>query len=93
VLPLPQTIQMWLEYELLKNPEPNGYFCLSISFRNEQNPDTGRHDKIFSMFEFEMKGGMDAMIQMEKELLEHMGFGKQNSFHEDDYDNISQNMM
>jgi aspartyl/asparaginyl-tRNA synthetase len=90
VWPLPQTGQMWLEYELLKNPEPNGYFCLSTSFRNEPNPVPGRHDKIFPMFEFEMKGGMDAMVQMEKELLEHMGFGKQNSFHEDDYDNISQ---
>lgn len=90
VWPLPQTGQMWLEYELLKNPEPNGYFCLSTSFRNEPNPVPGRHDKIFPMFEFEMKGGMDAMVQMEKELLEHMGFGKQNTFHEDDYDNISQ---
>jgi aspartyl/asparaginyl-tRNA synthetase len=90
VWPLPQTGQMWLEYELLKNPEPNGYFCLSTSFRNEPNPVPGRHDKIFPMFEFEMKGGMDAMVQMEKELLEYMGFGKQNTFHEDDYDNISQ---
>ena len=59
VWPLPQTGQMWLEYELLKNPEPNGYFCLSTSFRNEPNPVPGRHDKIFPMFEFEMKGGSD----------------------------------
>jgi aspartyl/asparaginyl-tRNA synthetase len=89
VWPLPQTGQMWLEYELLTNPEPNGYFCLSTSFRNEPNPVPGRHDKIFPMFEFEMKGNMDDMVQLEKELLEHMGFGKQDSFHEDDYDNIS----
>ena len=27
VWPLPQTGQMWLEYELLKNPEAPGYFC------------------------------------------------------------------
>ena len=56
VWPLPQTGQMWLEYELLKNPEAPGFFCLSTSFRNEPNPVPGRHDKIFPMFEFEIKG-------------------------------------
>jgi len=90
VWPLPQTGQMWLEYELLKNPEPNGYFCLSTSFRNEPNPVPGRHDKIFPMFEFEMKGSMDDMIQLEKDLLVHMGFGEESTFHEDDYANIAQ---
>ena len=30
--PLPQTGQMWLEYELLTNPEPPGYFCVSTSY-------------------------------------------------------------
>ena len=90
VWPLPQTGQMWLEYELLKNPEPNGYFCLSTSFRNEPNPVPGRHDKIFPMFEFEMKGSMDDMIQLEKDLLVHLGFGEESSFHEDDYSNIAE---
>lgn len=87
VWPLPQTGQMWLEYELLKNPEPPGYFCLSTSFRNEPNPVPGRHDKIFPMFEFEIKGGMDEMVQLEKDLLRHLGF--EGEYHEDDYDNIS----
>ena len=27
VWPLPQTGQMWLEYEMLMNPEPPGYIC------------------------------------------------------------------
>ena len=76
VWPLPQTGQMWLEYELLKNPSAKGFFCVSTSYRNEPNPVEGRHDKIFPMFEFEMPGGMDAMIQMEKELLDHLGFNK-----------------
>ena len=35
IWPLPQTGQMWLEYELLKNPEWPGVFCVSTSFRNE----------------------------------------------------------
>ena len=41
--PLPQTGQMWLEYELLKNPTVNGVFCVSTSYRNEPNPVEGRH--------------------------------------------------
>lgn len=86
VWPLPQTGQMWLEYELLKNPEAPGFFCLSTSFRNEPNPVPGRHDKIFPMFEFEMKGGMDALVQMERDLCEHLGFGKASEFPEGDYE-------
>ena len=31
--PLPQTGQMWLEYELLKNPALPGVFCVSTSYR------------------------------------------------------------
>lgn len=89
VWPLPQTGQMWLEYELLKNPEPEGYFCLSTSFRNEPNPVPGRHDKVFPMFEFEMKGGIEAMIQLEKDLLQHLGFGKQSTYHEGNYLDIA----
>ena len=51
IWPLPQTGQMWLEYELLKNPTVPGYFCVSTSYRNEPNPVPGRHDLIFPMFE------------------------------------------
>lgn len=90
VWPLPQTGQMWLEYELLKNPEANGFFCLSTSFRDEPNPVPGRHRKIFPMFEFEMKGDMNDMIQLEKDLLVHLGFGEQDTFFEDDYENVAQ---
>ena len=89
VWPLPQTGQMWLEYELLKNPEAPGFFCLSTSFRNEPNPVEGRHDKIFPMFEFEMKGNMEDMIQLEKDLLIHLGFGDESSFHQGDYTDVA----
>ena len=89
VWPLPQTGQMWLEYELLSNPSAAGYYCISTSFRNEPTPVPGRHDKIFPMFEFEMKGGMDELLKLEKELLEFLGFGSVESFPEDDYVNIS----
>ena len=67
VWPLPQTGQMWLEYELLSKPESKGFYCVSTSYRNEPNPVEGRHDKIFPMFEFEMKGNMDEMKKLEEE--------------------------
>tara|TARA_R110001599_G_scaffold235964_1_gene435175 strand:+ start:202 stop:987 length:786 start_codon:yes stop_codon:yes gene_type:complete len=72
--PLPQTGQMWLEYEMLKNPDQPGYFCISTSYRQEPDPVPGRHDLIFPLFEFEMKGDMEALIQLEKELLVFLGY-------------------
>ena len=73
VWPLPQTGQMWLEYELLKNPEAPGFFCVSTSYRQEPNPVEGRHEVIFPMFEFEMHGGVDELKKMEIELCEYLG--------------------
>ena len=77
VWPLPQTGQMWLEYELLQNPNWNGVYCISTSYRQEKNPIPGRHSLIFPMFEFESKGGMNELIQLEKDLLLHLGFEDQ----------------
>ncbi len=94
VWPLPQTGQMWLEHYLLDNPEENGFFCVSTSYRNEPNPVPGRHDKIFPMFEFETKGDMNDMIELEKELLEHLGFSKdmypENNYPEGDYNDVAE---
>lgn len=87
--PLPQTGQMWLEYELLKNPDVAGFFCQSTSYRNEPDPEPGRHETIFPMFEFEMHGGMDKLEEIERELLQFMGFGKSDSFQGDDYKNVA----
>ena len=78
--PLPQTGQMWLEHELLSNPDAPGYFCVSTSFRNEPNPVAGRHDLIFPMFEFETKGGMDELRALEQDLLVFLGFGPKASY-------------
>ena len=93
VWPLPQTGQMWLEHYLLQNPEEKGFFCVSTSYRNEPNPVPGRHDLIFPMFEFESKGDMDDMLQLEKELLEHLGFSKDmypnNLYPEGDYNDVA----
>ena len=73
IWPLPQTGQMWLEYELLSNPEAPGFFCLSTSYRAEPNPVPGRHETIFPMFEFEMKGGVEELKLMEIELCKYLG--------------------
>lgn len=89
IWPLPQTGQMWLEYELLTRPNVPGYFCVSTSFRQEQNPLPGRHDMIFPMFEFELKGDLTELENLERELLEHLGYGKKDSFPSGDYINVA----
>ncbi len=86
--PLPQTGQMWLEYELLTRPELAGVFCVSTSYRNEQKPVAGRHKLIFPMFEFELKGGIKELRKFETELLDYMGFGSKSEFHFKTYDEL-----
>ena len=85
IWPLPQTGQMWLEYELLSKPDCPGFFCVSTSYREEKAIVPGRHDVIFPMFEFEMPGTIDDLELMEKELCEHMGFGNRHSIIAKDY--------
>jgi len=73
VWPLPQTGQMWLEYELLSNPKAEGFFCVSTSYRAEPDPVEGRHETIFPMFEFEMKGDVHDLKDLEIELCQWLG--------------------
>ena len=90
IWPLPQTGQMLLEHYLLEHPEENGFFCISTSYRNEPDPIPGRHDRIFPMFEFEIKGGMDELRKVEKELLDYLGFTpkEDGSYPNGDYDQV-----
>jgi len=83
--PLPQTGQMWLEYELLKRPNTPGVFCISTSYRAEPNPTPGRHAWIFPMFEFEIPGGIHVLESFEKDLLMSIGFGDAKRFGGGDY--------
>ena len=81
---------MWLEHYLLEHPEENGFFCVSTSYRNEPNPVEGRHDKIFPMFEFELKGGIDELRKVEQELLHFLGFRKtEGEYPRGDYEDVS----
>lgn len=82
--PLQQTGQMWLEHEILTNPSVKGLYCLTTSYRNEPNPVPGRHDLIFPLFEFETHGDMNALIQLEKDLLTHLGYDP-STFAEENY--------
>lgn len=84
VWPLVQTGQMWLEYEILSKPDVAGYFCITTSYRMEPNPVPGRHDIIFPMFEFEFKGDINELVELQKELLVHLGYNNSN-FYENDY--------
>lgn len=88
VWPLPQTGQMWLEYELLTKPELPGVFCVSTSYRNEKNPIPGRHRIIFPMFEFELKGTLSELEKFEVEMLEHLGFGPKETYFHKSYDEL-----
>ncbi len=88
VWPLPQTGQMWLEYELLSNPHLPGVFCVSTSYRNEPNPVPGRHKLIFPMFEFELKGGVDELRAFETEVLEYLGFASSDTYIYKTYDEL-----
>lgn len=89
VWPLPQTGQMWLEYELLRNPEPAGYYCVSTSYRNEPNPVEGRHNLIFPMFEFESKGDFNDMLNLERDLVEYLGYCKSEQVPSGDYEDVA----
>ncbi len=90
VWPLPQTGQMWLEYELLTKPDVPGVFCVSTSYRNEPNPVPGRHNIIFPMFEFESHGGMQELKNLEIELLEYLGFNKTNNLKHKSYKELAE---
>lgn len=74
--PMIQTGQMVLEEVLLQNPEWNGVFCITTSYRDEKVPIEGRHSKVFPMFEVESKGTMKDMVKLESELLNYLGFDK-----------------
>ena len=78
--PLPQTGQMWLEWELLTKPNVPGYYCITTSFRNEANPIPGRHNLIFPMCEFETHGDINDLKKLEEALLVSIGLGDNNSF-------------
>ena len=89
VWPLPQTrVKCGLSTNCSTQPDLPGVFCVSTSYRAEKNPVPGRHKLIFPMFEFELKGGIDALREFENELLESMGFGDRDNYAYEQYDDL-----
>ena len=74
---LPQTGQIMLEYELLKNPEIEGFFCLTTSYRLEKSHLDESDDIIFPLFEFETHGNVYDLVKLERELLKFLGYKKE----------------
>ncbi len=83
--PLPQTGQMWLEHDLLQNPELPGLFCSTTSYRDEPNPIAERHLNIFPMFEFETHGNMTTLQRLLEDLCEYLELGTKENFRDGDY--------
>lgn len=71
--PLPQTNQMNLEEELMKDNSISGLFCLTASYRDEPAPILGRHKTTFPMFEAEHKGNFNHLIQTISECCVYLG--------------------
>lgn len=85
-VPLPQTGQMWLEEELLTQPNVPGYFCVSYSYRDEKEPQPGRHNFIFPMFEFEMHGDICSLRMLEMDLIAYLGIASREDIYRADYE-------
>lgn len=88
--PLPQSQQMHLEEVLLTHPNLKGVFTVGTSFRNEPNPIEGRHDFSFNMIEIEAFGDQQNLINVERGILEALGYGPKDSFPEGNYEDIAE---
>jgi aspartyl/asparaginyl-tRNA synthetase len=75
---------MVLEEQLLQNPDWPGVFSITTSYRDEKTPIEGRHKKVFKMFEFESRGTMQDLINLQSELLTYLGFESQVEVNYDD---------
>jgi aspartyl/asparaginyl-tRNA synthetase len=81
VWPLPQTGQMQLELELLKDPSLHKIFTVTTSYRQEADPIPGRHSLIFPMFEFESSGNFGNLLETVNQLLLDLQFKSINSYY------------
>jgi len=81
-IPMRQTGQMDLEFELLtRMKDCAGLYCETHSSRQEPDPEPGRHDLSFPMFEFEFPKTITGLVETEMALLEYLGFGNRSTYH------------
>lgn len=86
--PMIQTNQMFLEYDLLSQPELEGVFCLTTSYRDEPNPIEGRHMRTFPMFEFEHLGDYADLLETLSKLCVHLGLTTEKDIKYFKYDDL-----
>jgi aspartyl/asparaginyl-tRNA synthetase len=75
-LPLPQSLQMGLEEDILEHPDCPGLWTYGISFRKELTSGTdNRRNQMFPMIEFECRGGLfDTLLPVYDEIFASLGF-------------------
>jgi aspartyl/asparaginyl-tRNA synthetase len=80
IWPMSQTTLFCLDNFLMQNPQENGFFCISTSYQKRHN---------FPIFEYEMKGNIDDLRQLNTDLLNSLGFNPNNILYpRENYDNI-----
>jgi len=87
VVPFTQSNQIHLEYEMLKNPNRPGYFCITNIYDNSENSLSS-----YPIIEFILKGNMTALEIFEKELLMYLDYDKKFNCNEKDYSYISKKL-
>lgn len=68
---LPQSNEIWLEYEMIKYNKQSGFFCQSSLYFNHNN---GLDNYIEPAMEFSLIGGLFELEKLFRGLLKHMGY-------------------
>ena len=86
IFPLPQTYQLILETEIMKDDTLPGIFCIFSSYRDEETLIEGRHERIFPTLEFSTRGTLEDLIRIYRELLAHLSFENPDQIPQHSYD-------
>lgn len=79
---LPQSGQMILEHELLRDQSSSyeGVYCITASYSSQDSPIFNGQQKLFPLFEFESRGEHEQLKDLEKQLLQYLGFSEPREF-------------
>jgi len=82
---LPQSNEIWLDYEITKYNNQAGFFCISTHYTNDS---LGITNSIIPYLEFSIKGGMFELEKMLRALLTSLGYKSKCKFNTLMYKNI-----
>ena len=74
IWPLPQTGQMWLEHELLSQPDERAFFVSQLHIDKNLTQFPVGMKLYFQCLSLDMPGDIDDLKKMEYELVEYLGF-------------------